>query len=92
MILRRYRQLPGIVGVRMDKEQSPIVHSREEEEEEEESNSTLLMMPPKRSLQSWMRLSNADTSQLRLEDEYEMDNRIIRPAEKDWATTCVNDT
>ncbi len=57
-ILRKYRHLPGISGVRMDK--LDIVRKYQPPE----TNKTLAL-PPRRSLMSWMRLSNVRNNQVR---------------------------
>lgn len=94
--------LPGIRSVRMDV--NPIVSKDEEildEQEESWSNSSFLILPPKRSLHSWMRLSNQNVkavSQENIDDDNQMDNNINLKGDfsqwnkqrTNWAASCIN--
>ena len=88
-ILRKYRQLPGIASVRMD------IEKREDEKEHREqqqrwSNSSLLVLPPKRSLRSWMRLSNADTNHISFENPEQGNANDLSSREQSWASNCIH--
>ncbi len=86
-ILRKYRKLPGIVGVRMDK-----LDLAGDPSSSTVTNATL-GLPPQRSLRSWMRLSNARSANIMLDgDENHSDWHRVRHSGNIWDTSpCIND-
>lgn len=82
-ILRRYRQLPGITSVLMDVEH-PTQHAQAQSLMW--TNSSYLFLPPKKSLASWMKLSNIAKSQF----IQPAPDRDINGAKSPTSSTCIS--
>ncbi len=107
-ILRKYRQLPGVAGVRMDRLEA--LPPRVAAETMTLATNATLSLPPARTLRSWMRLSNVHSSQIVVdpgdedggagEEEEEEDveegehhHHLFRHHRHRWETSsCINET
>ena len=89
-ILRKYRQLPGIVSVRMDRHRVGRMGSWSTPTSTSETTSSL---NERRSLKSWLTLSQGDTSRLPPDlnnENNNLDNRIDPPGPRGWGSQCIN--